>query len=287
MTGPSVIEVSEDSFEREVLDRSETLPVVVDFWAPWCGPCRFLGPVLERLAEGEFKGSLVLAKVNTDEAPQLATDYRIQGIPAVKAFRNRRLVAEFVGALPEDQVRNFLQSLLPSQADRLAAQGAELERSGDGAQAEARYRAAIGLDRLHPAALAGLGRVLEARGDLEGALDAWRRVPAGAPESAEAERKAALLALKHQAAAAGDEASLQARVEAAPKDTSSRYALGLALAARGEHRRALEHLLEVVRLDRKLDDDGARQAMLRIFEAVGPRSELADEFRSRLASILY
>jgi putative thioredoxin len=282
----AVIDVDQDSFEREVVERSLQTPVVVDFWAPWCGPCRFLGPVLEQLVEGDYRGRLVLAKVNSDDNPELAVRFAIRGIPAVKFFRHGRVVAEFVGALPEPEVRRYFDAVLPSAADRLAAEADERLAAGDRDAARSGYRAALEEDRLHPAALLGLGRLLEEDGAGDEALDLYRRVTGDGPDEAEATRRAALLELRLEAGA-GDPAAWRDRIAANSRDAEARYQLGLHLAARGEWRPALEELLAVVRIDRSLGDDGGRKAMLRVFDVIGPRSDLAEEFRGKLASAIY
>jgi putative thioredoxin len=158
-----IVDVGDRDFEREVVERSRDLPVVVDLWAPWCGPCRALGPVLERLAT-EQAGAFVLAKVNVDEAPAVAQRLRVQSIPAVKAFRDGAVVAEFVGAQPERAVRDFLASILPSEADRLAREGERKSAAGDAPGAEAAFDAALAADARHPRALLGLARIYAASG---------------------------------------------------------------------------------------------------------------------------
>jgi len=281
MSVPSrVLDVAEADFAREVLERSATVPVVVDFWAPWCAPCRTLGPILERLAE-EHAGAFVLAKVNVDEAPNLAARHRVQGIPAVKGFRDGELVAEFVGAQPEAVVRDFLTSLLPTDADRLVTDAADMPAN----EAEARLRQALELEPRHEQALLQLARRLSERGEDAEALALLGRVLPRAPVSAEADRLAAIL--RTRVDGMGDEGALRARIEADPDDLQARLHLGRALAARGRYEASLDELLEVLRRDVDFDDQGARKTMLDVFEVLGPHDMLTQRYRSELAKLLF
>ncbi|MCB9686697.1 MAG: tetratricopeptide repeat protein [Alphaproteobacteria bacterium] len=275
-----VVDVTPDNFEQEVVRRSAEVPVVVDFWAEWCGPCRMLGPVLERFA-AEDEGKWVLAKVDTEAAPELAEFFQIQGIPAVKAFRNGEVVAEFVGAQPPPAVREWLDGLLPSAADLAAKEGQEALAAGDRGTAVAAFERAIALQGDHAEALLSLAEITD---DADRARELVRRLhPRLTPEHA-ARRSRLLLTLD---AGGVDEAQLAATLAERPDDLDARWELAHALATHERHDEALGHLLEIVRRDRKYRDDGARKAMLGIFDVIGARSELADTWRSRLAEELY
>jgi putative thioredoxin len=279
-----IIDVREADFEREVLERSDAVPVVVDFWAPWCAPCRVLGPILERLAE-EHAGAFVLARVNSDEAPRLAQALGVRGIPAIRAVRGRAVVAEFEGAQPESFVRRFLAAVLPSEADRRCDAGDAALAAGDAALAESCYRDALALDAIHAASMLGLARVLAARGDAAEALEWLDRIGSGTPASEAAARLAA--ELRTGQGGEGDEAALRARVDAAPDDLDARLALGRLLATRGSHEEALEQLLEIVRRDPHHADDAARLAMLDLFAILGADHALTQRFRPALARALF
>jgi len=278
-----VKDVSDATFDAEVVERSRSVPVVIDFWAPWCGPCRTLGPLLERLAD-EHKGAFVLAKVNVDENPNVAADFGIRSIPAVKAIRGGEIVDEFVGALPEPALRQFLKRILPSEADRLAADGRSAESGGDASAAASFYRRARELDTNHPAARLGLGRVLAAS-DPEAALAELDRVLPATPERTEADRIAARLRLAGENGAGASE--LRARVEKNPKDLEARLKLARLLAANEEYEPALAELLETVRRDRAYEDEAARKAMLDIFNILGSQHPLTEKYRSELARVLF
>lgn len=281
MTTMGIRDVSDQDFVPLVLERSRELPVVVDFWAPWCAPCRLLGPILERLIAARA-GQIELARVNTDENPYVAQQYGIQGIPAVKAFRDGRVVSEFTGALPEAQVQSFLAQLLPSHADQLAESAVRLAYAGKPAEAEAEYRRALEEDRSHPAATVGLARLLVARGASEEA----RQLLENLPGDSEAQRLRAELNLKRDGVGA-DVAELEQRALANPNDVDTRFQLGLAMAAKGEYEPALEQLLEVVRRDRAYQEDAGRKAMLDIFALLGDTHPLTRSFRRRLSNILF
>jgi putative thioredoxin len=278
-----VKDVADASFDAEVIERSHRVPVVVDFWAPWCGPCRTLGPLLERLA-AEHGGAFEVAKVNVDENPAVAADFGVRSIPAVKAFRGGAIVDEFVGALPEAAVRAFLRRVLPSRADELAVRAHAAETAGDPAAAERDYREALALDPNHPAARLGVGRLLATSSAPE-ALRELDRVLPGTPERTEADRLAARLRLASDDGTG--EADLRARVARDPSDLGARIELARNLAAREDYEAALAELLEIIRLDRKYEDEAARKQMLDVFNILGARHPLTEKYRSELARVLF
>jgi len=278
-----VIDASDRDFETAVIARSAETPVVVDFWAPWCGPCRTLGPLLERLAD-EHGGAFVLAKVNVDESPELSAALNIQSIPMVLGFRDRQVVAEFVGAVPETAVRAFLKKVLPSEADRLAMASEQLLHEGKAAEAEAGFRRALELAPRCDRALLGLAGIVAERNEHEEALQLLERVGAGAWRQ-HADRLAAEIRVRHGGGAA--ESTLRAAIAANPADLGTRLLLGQALAAAGQYEDALREYLEIVRRDRGFQDGAARKAMLDIFELLGPQHDLTSGYRSELAKVLF
>jgi len=273
-----VREATDADFETAVVARSREVPVVVDFWAPWCGPCRVIGPMLERLAK-EGGGAWDLVKVNVDQSPKLAGTFRVRSIPAVKAFKDGKVASEFVGALPEAQIRSWLGTVLPTEADRRFEAGGKNSAAGNLVAAEANFRAALAEAADHPKAIVALAGLLADRATPDADVEALALLDRRSLDPRTQTVRARIAVRK----SAGDVDALAARVAQNPKDAAARYDLGRALAAAGRYEEALGHLLEVVRADRKLDDDGARRAMLDVFRVLGDDDELTRRFRRALA----
>ena len=267
-TSPHVIDVTDQTFGTAVLEESMRRPVVVDFWAEWCGPCKTLGPVLERLAD-EKQGAFLLAKLDVDANQQTAAAFGIQGIPAVKAFRGARLVEEFVGALPESALRQFIDVVVPSEADLVAADGEVAEMQGRLDEAERAFTAALELDPKNLRAAVGMARLSAQRGDLEGAREMLRPLR---PEP-EAERLLAAIDISEWASGA-----------ALPADPA--LSAPMRQAAEGHFPQALEAFLRLV-MDGGERRDAAREAMLKLFAVLGDQDPLTHEYRRKLAAALF
>ena len=282
----SVISVDSESFETEVIEKSRTIPVLVDFWAPWCGPCRVLGPILEKLA-AEYQGRFILAKLNTDENPRIAAEFGIQGIPNVMLFRDGAVVDQFVGAYPESGVRKFLESNLPSEADKLFTLAQKRLESGKPSEAEPLLNKVLQLDHEHSAAHLALAKVLINSGRGEHALSHLDAIPGFSDEYESAARLREVLAFQDECEKGGGEQFRRERLAKDPGDLDSRFALASCLAAAGKYSDALEEFLTIVAKDKRYRDEAPRKAMLAIFSVIGERSDLADEYRTRLARTLY
>lgn len=280
---PAVTDVTAASFQAEVLDRSHTAPVVVDFWAEWCGPCRMLGPVLEGLAE-QSGGAWTLAKIDTDQERELAGSFSIRGIPAVKAFVNGEVVAEFTGVQGEGWLREWLAGLAPSEADAYAEAAAEALAEGDLEGAQAQVQAALGASATHARALVVAAELCVERGELDVARDALSRLSVG-----DRDRYAADIARVETRIQSGGRSAADWMTALAdePDNRDLQWGAAHAWGAEGQPEEALKLLLAIVRADRLYRDDGARKAMLALFQEVGERSALAKKYRRKLEMTLF
>jgi putative thioredoxin len=265
--GAAVVDVDDRNFAQVVLEGSRERPVIVDFWAAWCAPCRMIGPVLERLAD-ERRGEFLLAKLDVDANPQAAAAFQVQSIPAVKAFRDGRLVDEFVGAIPEAAIRQFIDAVVPSEAERIVQQAERLEVAGRTEEAERLYRRALDGDPKSAGAALGLGRLAAASGDLEEA----RRLLTPLRPDPEAERVLAAIDVATWADGDGDGDPLSGAERAAGE---------------GRFQEALEVFLAAVRNGAPEDRGRARDAMLKVFAVLGDADPLTQEYRRKLASALF
>jgi len=272
----SIIDVSEATFEYEVIAHSNQVPVVVDFWAPWCGPCRTLGPMLERLAR-EANGAFRLAKVNVDENPRLATRFGVQGIPAVKAFKGGQEVAQFVGAQPESMVQRFVRELAPREADRALVEARGFLVARHWPEAEEAARRAFTDDPGSSAAALCLVRALLAQGKGAAALEVMETFPAG-NEVVVVERLRPLAQLMLRAADAAGNGGETAEAE---------YLQSARLVARGNFAAALDGLLDVLRRDKNYARGEARRVFLALLELMGEEDPLTRTYRDELASVLF
>ena len=277
------VDVSSATFEHEVLEASKQAPVVVDFWAPWCGPCRALGPVLEKLAAA-YGGRFKLAKINSDENQDLAAAFGVRSIPTVIGFRDGRPVSQFLGAVPESQARAFIDKLLPSPSQIEQARAAALRKAGDANGAALALRRALELDAANDAARLDLAEILI---ELGRAAEATPLLDEVRPDVDLDARIAALRAAAGFAESAADEGGLRRRLASNPADHEARLALAGAYAGKRRYREALDELLEIVRRQRDWNDGVARRQALNIFNLAGDQPELVSEYRRKLASALY
>jgi putative thioredoxin len=286
----SVKDTTTQTFVKDVIEESKRQPVLVDFWAPWCGPCKQLTPVLEKAVKAA-KGKVKLVKMNIDEHPAIPGQMGIQSIPAVIAFVNGQPADGFMGALPESQVVAFLERLTK---DRIGGEAQDLLKAadaaladGDAAGAAELYAQLLAEDSANVPALAGLARCYVETGALDQAKQTLAMVPEAKRNEGPVAAARAALELAEQAKTLGPIAELEQKVAANPLDHQARFDLALALNGKGRRMEALDQLISIVRRDRKWNDDGARKQLVQFFDAWGPTDEATVEGRKRLSLILF
>ena len=280
-------EGSDAGFMADVIEASKTQPVIVDFWATWCGPCRQLTPAIEK-AVMAAKGAVKLVKIDVDKNPAYAGQLRVQSIPTVYAFVDGKPVDGFMGAVPDSQLKTFIDRLVgepaPSEVDELLAMAFESLEVGDMGGAAQAYAQVLQLEPENTKAIAGLARCYLSGGDAERAREVVNMAPAGAKD---AELDSVRAALKLASEPVSETADLDRRLAADPDDHQARFDLAAALAGRGYMAGAADHLLTIIARDREWNEQAARKQLLTIFEAVGPSSEVAKQGRRKLSSILF
>jgi putative thioredoxin len=286
----AVVETTTATFRQDVMTASMSQLVLVDFWAPWCGPCKQLEPVLHKVVEAA--GAKVrLVKLNIDDHPQIPGQLGIQSIPAVIAFQRGQPVDGFMGVVPESQIRSFIEKLIgpigPAPVEQMVAEAHELAEAGDAEAASQLFLAVLAQEPVHMGALAGLAKLHLVNGDLEGARAVLAQVPEDKRQDPAVSGVQAAIDLADQSAKLGDVSEIEARVLANPNDHQARFDLALALAAHGDGERATDELIEIIQRDRAWNDDGARRQLLLFFEAWGPMDDLSKAGRRKLSTVLF
>ena len=278
------------TFVKDVIEESKRQPVLVDFWAEWCGPCKQLGPVLEKIVRAA-KGKVKLVKMDIDKHPSIPGQLGIQSIPAVFAFVNGQPIDGFLGALPETQVTAFIERVTK---DRIGGEEKDLLKAadealakGDAAGAAELYAAVLAQDSGNVAALAGLARSYVRTGAIEQAKQTLALVPEAKRNDAAVAAAQAALEIAEQAKSVGPLAELEQKVAANPLDHQARFDLAVALNSKGRRQEAVDNLIDIVKRDRKWNDDGARKQLVQFFEAWGPTDEATVNGRKRLSSVLF
>ncbi len=286
----TVRETTTRDFVKDVIDASMEVPVLVDFWAEWCGPCKQLAPAIEKVVRAT-KGKVKLVKMNIDHHPEVAGQMGIRSIPAVVAFKGGQPVDAFMGAVPESQIKAFVDKLTagaaPSPVDQLVAEGVAAAAAGDLQTASQYFAAVLQQDPENLDAALGLAGVCVDAGEIDEAKQVLATLPPAAAKDPRVAALEARIAVAEQAASLGDAAELEAAITRDPDDHQARFDLALLLAAKGHPNEAVDHLIQIFRKDRTWNDDGARKQLLTFFDAWGPKDPATLYGRRRLSSVLF
>lgn len=282
----NVYDVTEQDFESAVLDASRQVPVLVDFWASWCGPCQMLLPIITKVAES-YQGKVRLAKVNIDEQQGLAMQYGVRSVPTVKLFRHGQMADEFMGALPEGELRAFIERHVERESDQLFRQGLTLYEGGQRERAFDLVRQALTMDPENYRVQLQAADLFIRDGDAAGAREILGRLPIDVQTEPAAQELMARVEFAAAAAEAPEAAALEERLATDPGDAEARYQLAARHVVAGEYEAGMEQLLELMQRDRHWGDDAGRKGLLRIFELLGNEGELVHRYRSRMSAALF
>jgi putative thioredoxin len=281
-----ILDTDSASFQALVVDGSYRVPVLVDFWAEWCGPCRSLAPILEKLAE-EFKGRFLLVKVDTDREQEVASQFGIRSLPTVKLFKDGVVVDEFMGAQPESRVRALLERFVPRESDDARAQAQTLRENGKLTQARSLLEEAHAGDLDNQRVIPDLANVLIDLGELEQAKNLLDSASASVRTDDEMRTARVRLGFAEVSESSPPIDELIQAIEKEPRDCESRYRLGALHVGRGEYEAALEKFIEILRMDRAFRDDAGRKGLLSVFEMLGNEDPLVGRYRAQMSSLLY
>jgi putative thioredoxin len=286
---PYIVEVTEENFQSVILEGSMQQPVLIDFWASWCQPCQALMPLLAKLAE-EYKGKFILAKINTEEQQAIAAQFQIRSIPAVKLVYQGKLVDEFAGALPESEVRAFLDKHIPqekSAADQAIEQVYALLMQGESDQAAVLIQQVLEAEPSNPQAILAFAKLKATLGDMQAASEAIDSLPPEEQQKPEVAAMRAQMLFDKVASGAPSIEDLNAHLLADENNSEARYQLAAQLVMQNQLEHALDHLLTLMRKDREYGDDAARKAMIQVFDILGSDHPITKKYRTRMFNYLY